>query len=84
MRTYSVWYFSNADLGNIAERECHSVSFEEAIKWFMHHTTNVTAKVGLTVRVIITDGNDFTVAEWKHGLGVIWPLPSDEWFGGWR
>lgn len=71
--TYSVWYFSNETLGNIQERECHSVSFEEACKWFRHHTTNVTAQVGLTQRVIITDSDDCIVAEWKYGEGVVWP-----------
>jgi hypothetical protein len=82
--TYSVWYFSNADLGNIQERECRGVDFETACKWFMHHTTNVTAKVGLTARVIVVDDGDMIVCEWKHGLGIVWPIHNDEWFGGWH
>lgn len=73
MDTYSVWYFSNETLGSIQERECSGVSFEEACKWFKHHTTNVTAQLGITQRVIVTDSDDCIVAEWKHGQGVVWP-----------
>lgn len=29
-------------------------------------------------RVIITDGGDFTVFEWVHGKGVVWPKPPGE------
>lgn len=70
---FSVWYFSNADLGNIQERECRSVPLEEAKKWFYHHTNNVTAKLGLTSRVIMVDSGDMIVAEWKYGQGIVWP-----------
>jgi hypothetical protein len=76
--TYSVWYFSNAALGNIQECECRGVSFEEALKWFKHHTTNVTANLGITERVIITDSGDCTVAEWKYGLGIVWPKMEEQ------
>lgn len=74
---FSVWYFSNAELGNIQECECRGVGLEEAYKWFKHHTTNVTAKVGITERVIITDSGDMIVAEWKHGQGMVWPKQED-------
>jgi hypothetical protein len=70
---YSVWYFSSPELGDIHERECHLVPLEEAMKWFKHHTTNVTAKTGLTQRVIMVDGGDQIVAEWKYGKGIVWP-----------
>jgi hypothetical protein len=63
---YSVYYFSNKALGNLQERECHLVPLEEAKKWFRHHTTNVTAMTGITERVIVTDGGDCIVAEWKY------------------
>lgn len=76
--TYSVWYFSNAALGNIQERECYGVAFEEALRWFNHHTRNVTAGLGITERVIITDSDDVIVAEWKFGQGMVWP-PREEW-----
>jgi len=71
--TFSVWYYSNEALGSIKECECSGVGFAEATKWFKHHTTNVTANLGLTKRVIIVDSGDCIVAEWKHGKGVIWP-----------
>lgn len=71
--TYSVWYFSNESLGNIKECEGDSFTFEEACKWFKHHTTNVTANFGFTKRVIITDSDDCICAEWKFGQGITWP-----------
>ena len=71
--TFSVWYYSNETLGNIQECECRGVSFEEACKWFKHHTTNVTADLGFTVRVIIVDSGDCLCAEWKYGEGITWP-----------
>ena len=74
--TFSVYYYSNEALGNIVECECRSVNFAEAAKWFAHHTTNVTAKTGLTARVIMTDNDDMIVAEWKYGKGITWPYPA--------
>jgi hypothetical protein len=37
---------------------------------------NVAAKFGVTHRVIITDGGDHCVFEWKRGEGVTWPTPE--------
>lgn len=71
--TYSVWYFSNKALGSISECEGSGLSFEEACKWFKHHTTNVCANVGFTERVMICDSGDCIVAEWKFGQGIVWP-----------
>jgi hypothetical protein len=70
---FSVYYFSNATLGNVQERECHLVPLEQALKWFKHHTHNVPAQLGLTERVLMTDGGDCIVAEWKYGQGITWP-----------
>lgn len=36
-------------------------------------TDSVGGRIGTTVRVIITDGGDFTVFEWKYGEGVTFP-----------
>ena len=58
-------------LGSIQESEGPSDNAEEAFKWFQHHTTNVRANTGLTQRVIITDSDDYIIAEWKHGEGVV-------------
>ena len=74
---FSVYYFSNQDLGNIIERECYLVPLDEAKKWFAHHITNVCANAGFTVRVIVTDSNDHIVAEWKYGQGITWPKQEE-------
>jgi hypothetical protein len=31
-----------------------------------------------TKSVIITDGGDYTVFEWKRGDGITWPLPEEQ------
>lgn len=75
--TFSVYYTSNDELGNITNCECKHVPADMAYKWFRHHTTNVSAKVGWTQRVIITSALDEIVAEWKFGQGLVWPRPED-------
>lgn len=75
--TYSVYYQSSPALGSIQECEGSEFTFEEACKWFKHHTTNVCANMGMTHRVCIIDNSDdCTLAEWKFGQGITWP---DEW-----
>ena len=78
METFSVYYFSSEELGNIQECEVKHVDFDTACKWFRHHTTNVTANMGFTRRVIMTDGGDCIVAEWEYGKGLIWPRQEDK------
>lgn len=41
-----------------------------------HYCHSVAAKIGITTRVIITDGGDQCVFEWKRGEGVTWPTPE--------
>ena len=36
------------------------------------------AKSGSINRIIITDGDDYTVFEWKRGAGITWPLPEEQ------
>jgi hypothetical protein len=43
------------------------VSAEEAVKAAIHYTTSVGARMGITKRVIITDGGDCINWEWKDG-----------------
>jgi hypothetical protein len=43
------------------------VSAEEAVKAAIHYTTSVGAQIGITKRVIITDGGDCINWEWKDG-----------------
>ena len=47
-----------------------------ALKAFQHYTTSVGARMGTTVRVIITDMGDSIVAEWEFGKGLVWPPPE--------
>ena len=43
---------------------------QEAVKAALHYCNSVGARMGTTVRVIITDGGDFTNFEWQFGKGV--------------
>ena len=49
------------------------VVMEEAIKAAIHYSTSVAARMGVTVRVIITDAGDSIVWEWRRGEGIVWP-----------
>jgi hypothetical protein len=49
------------------------VSAEEAVKAMQHYCTSVGARLGTTVRVIITDGGDSCNMEWVHGEGIVFP-----------
>jgi hypothetical protein len=49
------------------------VTAAEAWDAFVKYTTNVAAKHGFVVRVIITDGGDYTNAEWQFGKGLTYP-----------
>jgi hypothetical protein len=70
---FSVYQFSTEAFGNVQERVRAFVSVGEAMAAFMHYTNNVATKIGATARVIITDGGDCTVAEWKLGEGYTFP-----------
>lgn len=49
------------------------VSIEEAIKAAHFYTNNVASRMGMTRRVIITDGGDSVAWEWKFGEGIVFP-----------
>jgi hypothetical protein len=49
------------------------VSAEEAVKAAQHYTNNVATMLGVTKRVIITDGGDCIAWEWVRGKGVVFP-----------
>jgi hypothetical protein len=53
------------------------VSAEQAVKTARYYTTSVGAQIGITVRVIITDGGDCINFEWRVGEGVTYP-PRDD------
>ena len=49
------------------------VSAAEAVNAFDHYTHSVGARLGMTVRVIVTDGGDNTNMEWEFGKGITFP-----------
>ena len=49
---------------------------EEAVGAAISYTSNVSATLGLTRRVIITDGGDCVNWEWRFGEGVVFPPPA--------
>lgn len=49
------------------------VTADEAAKAAVHYSSSVGAKLGMTQRVIITDGGDCVNWEWKFGEGVVFP-----------
>lgn len=49
------------------------VDAETAVVAAERLSRSVGAKIGTTRRIIITDGGDHTVFEWKHGEGVTFP-----------
>jgi len=61
------------------ERAAEFIGPEAAVKVAAQLTRSVGARLGTTRRVIITDGGDFTVFEWKHGEGVTFPFPTELW-----
>jgi hypothetical protein len=67
---FSVYQFL---AGDIQERVRHFVGAEEAVEAAFFYTSNVAARMGITERVIITDGGDCTVFEWLKGKGIVYP-----------
>lgn len=49
------------------------VSALAAVEAARHYTSSVAARLGVVVRVIITDSGDQTNFEWKHGEGITFP-----------
>ena len=46
---------------------------EEASRAFDHYISSVGARIGTTVRVILTDGGDCICFEWQFGKGITFP-----------
>ena len=55
------------------------VTAKKPMEAFKHYTHGVGAQLGITKRVIITDGGDCINAEWEHGKGLTYPLQSRRW-----
>ena len=54
------------------------VPAEEAMTAFKHFTNSVGARLGTTVRVIITDTGDCINAEWEYGKGLTYPKKEEQ------
>ncbi|MGH8219948.1 MAG: hypothetical protein ACREUT_15505 [Steroidobacteraceae bacterium] len=67
MERFSVFQFFPDETYEAVRR---FVPGEEAVKAALHYCSCVGAKLGTTVRVIITDGADHTVFEWQRLLGI--------------
>lgn len=46
---------------------------EEAVNAAAHYVTSVGARIGITIKVIVTDGGDNTVFAWERDKGITWP-----------
>lgn len=61
------------DMYGAYERVEAFVDAQTAVEIAHRVAETVGAKLGLTQRIIITDGGDCTVFEWRHGKGVTFP-----------
>lgn len=71
---FSVWLFFK-DGHYIAEQRW--LKAETAVTLARDVTLRPAAQVGLIERVIITDGGDSTVFEWKYGRGITFPAQNE-------
>lgn len=67
---FSVYQFF--ERGNY-ERVLSFVDAWTAVKQVRELVGSIGGRIGTTRRIIITDGGDYTVFEWKHGTGVTYP-----------
>jgi hypothetical protein len=58
------------------EYVARNIPAKESIELMKRLTESVGGRIGTTVRVIVTDGGDSTVAEWQFGKGVTYPTPE--------
>jgi len=59
-------------------RELSFVSAERAVVWAKWLTEERAARHGEVAKIIITDGGDFTVFEWRFADGVVFPPRTSE------
>ena len=71
---FSVVEFFADDTHRYVERR---LSAEDAVKLAKFWTERPAARLGFMIKVIITDGGDFTVFQWEHDKGVTFPPPED-------
>jgi hypothetical protein len=57
--------------------EARWVGAKEAVETMKRMTETVGARTGMVSKVIVTDGGDYTVAQWEFGKGITFP-PRDQ------
>lgn len=67
---FSVCQFFDNDMHEYVRRW---VSLEEAMDAFKHYCNSIGAKHGIVLKVIVTDGDDYTNAQWEFGKGLVYP-----------
>jgi hypothetical protein len=67
---FSVYQFF---LDKTWERVAEFVEVRTAVETAMRLTKTLGARLGMTVCVIITDGDDYTVFEWRRTEGITFP-----------
>lgn len=67
---FSVWTFFPDDTYT---EEVRFVSIEKAGQVAKGVINSVGGKIGTVKKVMITDGGDCVVFEWKYGEGIVWP-----------
>jgi hypothetical protein len=70
MELYSVTQFFPDGQYETVRKHVPAVEAMEAVK---HYTRSVGARLGTTVRVIITDMMDSICFEWEYGKGITFP-----------
>lgn len=66
-------FFSSGDYEYVLRK----TPSEKAFQCFCRLISSSDALTGSTTRVIITDGGDFTNAEWIFGKGLVYPTLAD-------
>lgn len=74
---FSVIQFFDDDTN---EKVRDHVDAKEAAEAAHHYCTSVAAQMGITKRVIITDGGDCTNFEWRFGKGIVYPIHDGKRF----
>lgn len=59
------------------ERTLSESCARDAVKWAIQLATGSGAKTGTTRRVIIRDGGDHTVWDWRYGEGLVFPVMAE-------
>jgi hypothetical protein len=52
------------------------VGAEEAVDAASHYVQCPAALMGITVKVVVTDGGDNTVFSWERDKGITWPTEA--------